>query len=376
MIVRLDSVALEVDAAVAWAEQSGTASYVLDLEMDREVGESLFGQATIHGSELLLEDKLRQHSVKRLTILGTTPSSNPNTVIVRLVDPRWTWGYVLVARHYNVRRKTPLVRRSEVRGANLPADAASQTTVVSDDVAYAAYSIKNGEDAWNVREVGADIMDLVAGTGNWVDRDSVLSSSTVQVENWVFNMQGDAAIAKLMAYLGGAANTYYDETSGKTILYDTQGEGELVQLGLGDSRRTRTRSDLAVLRPLVGEQLFELQDRRMERPQLVRVYFDRLMEARIDASETDPSGLGNTTRTRQAAELLRCTNVIPLPEDGTVNGRALVVGTWVSLNDYLTFLSENLTGNPLAARLPLTLALRLSASSGSRTRSTLMRLGS
>jgi len=357
MIVRLDSVALEVDAAVAWAEQSGTASYVLDLEMDREVGESLFGQATIHGSELLLEDKLRQHSVKRLTILGTTPSSNPNTVIVRLVDPRWTWGYVLVARHYNVRRKTPLVRRSEVRGANLPADAASQTTVVSDDVAYAAYSIKNGEDAWNVREVGADIMDLVAGTGNWVDRDSVLSSSTVQVENWVFNMQGDAAIAKLMAYLGGAANTYYDETSGKTILYDTQGEGELVQLGLGDSRRTRTRSDLAVLRPLVGEQLFELQDRRMERPQLVRVYFDRLMEARIDASETDPSGLGNTTRTRQAAELLRCTNVIPLPEDGTVNGRALVVGTWVSLNDYLTFLSENLTGNPLAARLPLTLAL-------------------
>jgi hypothetical protein len=353
VIVRLDGVTLEVEATTNWVEQAGTSPYVLDLEVDRDTAEGLFDNAEVHGSALSLEDGLRTHDQKRLTIIGLSPTANPNTTTLRLTDPRWAFPYVFVARHYNVRRKTPLVRRSEPRGSNLPPDAASQTTVVSDDVAYAPYSLNLGLRAWLVIEVATDILDLVVGAGNWRDRDNVLSTSTVQVEGWIFNFQGDAAIAALMGYLGGAANTFVDD-EGKLVLYDTQNEGEVAQLGLPAQGTTRTRADEAGLRPIVGSQLFELQNRVMERPEKVRVYFDRFMEARINASESDPTGASNTTRTRQQAELLRCVNVIPLPEDGTINGRAVVQGTWVSLDDYILFLAENTTGNPLAERLPLT----------------------
>lgn len=352
MQAQLDGYTIEVEAGGGWASNSGTAPFKLDLELDREAAVTLFEAATIYGSTLTLLAGADSQEFKRLTIVGLAPTTNPSTQTLTVVDPRWTLPYTFVAGHFNVRRKTPLKSRSEVVGADLPPDASTQLTVVDDDIAYARWSLNRGVEAYTVREVAAEVLDQAYGPGNWTTRDNVFNTSTIPVENWSFNVQGDAAVGKLLSYLGGAVGVTNGD-DGVAVFYNTQGEGELAQLGLTDGQTSRTRDTTAALLPLVGSLLFELQDRRRERPSVIRVLFDRLVEARINASESDPTG-STQTRTRQAAELLRCVNVFPLPEDGTINGVPQIVGTWVSLDDYLTFLAEQPNGNPLAARLPLT----------------------
>jgi len=353
VIARLDGVPLEVQSGSRWIEVPGVAPSIVQLEVDRETAQGLFAVGTALGSVLELENEGDSKEIAQLTILGLTPSSNPSTTILTLVDRRFQWAYVFVPRYYNVRRKTPNRRRSDPVG-NLPPDARTQQTVVSDDVSYAPWSINNGV-AWSGEEVARDILDTVAGAGNWTDRDHVLVASTVPVENWEFNMQGDAAVAKLLAYLGGGANVYVDGT-GQVILYDTQGDGEAQALGLPNPRETTTRQGLVELRPIVGFPLFERQDRRKERPAKIRILYERQVEARIDTKESDPLG-DKETRPRDAGELLRCSNVIPVPEDGafTVGDatRKVVRGTWLTLDDYIEFCNQNPGPNPLAAQYPL-----------------------
>ncbi len=374
MIVKLDGVALEVDANTQWVELSGTAPFVLQLEVDAAAGLALFeaasgegggtdagasttrtraAQDAVAGSTLEFEANGVAHTVKGLTILGLAPSSNPDTIVISVVDLRWKWGYPHVARHFNKRRKTPAKRRSPVpEGAQeLPADAQTQATVTSDDIAFAAYSIKNHATAYTSQEAITEVFDLVIGQGKWTDRDNVLTSNTVLVEDWVFGMQGNAAIAKCLSYLGGGANVYVN-TEAQTILYNMHDDGERAALGLGDPTKTRTRADKEALRAIVGPPLFAMQDRRKERPSKIRVLFERLPEARIDIDESEDLNAG--TRVRGGSIKLRASNVIPLPQDGTINGAAVVKGTWVTLNDYIVFLAENDNGNILAAKLPLT----------------------
>lgn len=343
MIATLDGVALGSALSVSWIEKQGVAPYVLSIPMDRQQANDLFERATRYGSELVLREKDRELRVKRLTILGTAPTDNPSKVELSVVDQRWAWKYVHVPRTYNERRK----QHRDIEGAI----GSFRATFVQDRDFYSAYSLRDGRTIWTPLDVCKDIMDLVVGEGNWFDRDNVFADNTIDVEDWIFNVQGDAAVSKLLSYMGGSASVYINN-DGKAVIYNNQSTKELNQLGLGDSSgKSVTRADLVKLRPLVGPQLFDIQDRSIERPSKIRVHFERHMNIRFDHSEL---GLQQLFSTTEGLDPLSMENVIQLPYTYIAQGVVIKQGTWLTLDQFLSVAEKEKDSNLLAKILPLT----------------------
>ncbi len=349
MRATLDGYKLEVESGVEWALVPGVAPAAIQVEVNRAGGALIFGPDGLGPGKswIRISDGVNAEVWLKLTILSTSPSANPGTILLTIVDSRYTWPYRFVARRYNVPRKSPnKVRVGKLADNNNPG-AQTQATGVRPDIVYAGYSLENGKDVWTAPKIAVDVLDIVIGSGEWEDRDGVISRSKVPAENWEFNMQGDAAVAKLFSYMGGGINCYVDD-AGKTIVYSTQDLGEDEELNLTEEM---TGAQRAALAPLIGSQFVALQDRVKERPKKVRVLFERQVEIRFDIRE-NASFPPNGTFAR---------NVIPMPEDGTipadkennVPARELIEGTWVTFDTFLEFCKANPAGNLFAASYPL-----------------------
>ena len=201
--VELDGLALEVQSASAWQEIPGVAPYVADIEVRRDAAEELFGKAQRFGSRLTFTEGGTALTISRLTILGTSPTNNIGTAKVRLADPRWTWPYRFVARNYNIRRKSPNTRAGSSPPANLPGDVRGALRVVVDNVVYAKWSLKPTGEAFSAADVVRDVLDTVAGRGNWEDPDGVLGENLPDIEGLSLNAQGDTAVGQVLSAIGG-----------------------------------------------------------------------------------------------------------------------------------------------------------------------------
>jgi len=352
MRATLDSYRLEVESGVSWALVPGVAPAAIQIEIDREGAEALLEdegagvRAKIGGSTLTIDDGVNVQTFEKLTLLSTSPTANPGTLLITVVDNRYTWPYRFVARRYNVRRKSPhRTRVSDSAGTSAEsnrADAQTQSTGVAARITYANWSLNNGK-VWTSEDIAKDVLDIVIGTGNWEEDESEpIGLNTVPVEGWEFNLQGDAAIAKLWSYMGGGIDCYVNQ-AGKTIVYQTHDQAEVLELGFKEANENK----ILALSPLVGSGFVARQNRRRERPQRVRVLFERQVEIRFDVQEGEE---------KAGDERLRAVNVIPMPEDGTLGDRKLIEGTWVTFDTFLAFCAANPAGSLYAAKLPLTKA--------------------
>lgn len=363
--IELDGVPLVIAGAQGWQEVPGVSAHVAVLEVEASQAERLMAEARPFGSLLRMTDGTRELEVRRLTILGTAPTRDQHTVALSLADPRWAWRYRFVARTYNLRRKTTQTRSAVDGPANVPADVARAREVVVGDEVYHLWSLRPDGARWTGADVVRDLLDELAGPDGWHDPEGVLSQGLPDVEGLELQAQGDTALSMALAALGGAVGITYDGPSGRVEVYAPHDGGERAEVGLAN--RTRPRSEG---RALWGEQLFSVQDNRMLRPRAVRVLFERDVELRIDAAETEDdagtvlTGSSASTRTR-GERIARATavNVIPVPEDASIQAvggrqaRTVTRGTYVPLADYLAWLASDPAGNTLAETRPLTAAL-------------------
>ena len=348
----LDGVTLPVDCGVQWDLVDGVDPYELWLTLPSDMAQALFAKAQHGQSALTIEVGDQRETWRGLSILGTGPGPTPFEETLQIVDRRWSWKYgPPIRRSYNVTRKSGGVR--ELRGADDPL----AVRQLVEDIAYFSWSLRRSTEArgdlevsspgelWTAGEILRDVLDLVA-PGEWIDRDGVLSGSAGQfpeARDVEIVALADQAIAQALALTGGRVGLFV--RADKQIVLTDRLNGAELGLVSGSSQRTRTRDSSGIPR-IVGGALYSQQDRRMERPSAIRVWFAPACELRVDHIE------GESLASDTSAPI-RCEQVCRYPEDVNVSGRTVYESTWGNLDDYLAFLAGKQAGDLPALTLDL-----------------------
>lgn len=349
MKVTLDGQVLH-ESSGGWALTVGTAPHARGYVLPRLIATDLYNRAVgrIHGSVLVLDATAEgrgTQTVEALTILGTSPANHRDQERLIVVDRRWTWGRLHVARAYNMPRRTGARRR-------LPG-APVAVAQIDDDLAYAPWSLRNGA-RWTGLQVLRDVLTNL-GVVYHIEPDvaAVLGDSdNSPVQALELDDPGDVALARVLAYFGRAYGVYVDY-DGRVVVFNRLSGGERDLVGVaqpGEGVGSSVSPDSAVSAAGIGDPYeqtphFDLQDRRQELPSRVLVHFTRRVELRIDVEEgADPTVDGG----ERAAEPPTGDYVVALPEDATIRGQDYVLGTYVDLDGYLEFLA----GKQLIPTLP------------------------
>lgn len=343
----LDGRILDVDSGASWFQVHGAQPHQLVLDLERSLAQELFDQGERHGSKLVLVGNGGRVEWDGLTILGTGPSSTPYQSSLVVVDQRFAWAYgPHIRRSYNVPRKGAAVRRIDDDD-----DTPLALQQLADDLVYAEWSLKNGE-AYTAKDVVEDLLNYVDEDGNavcpfgWHDRDGVLEGRAGRlppIQGLELDGRAAVSIGLVLAKLGGRVGLTVGKDK-RVELYDRLSGEERELVGMPRAGATATRGQ--VKPRIVGGPLWAIQDRKRERPSKVRVLFSIAMEFRVDSVE------GSAQLT--SADTIRSRNMVQIPEDLELSdGRKLVQGTLLHIDDYLTYLS----GKQPANFPPLTLSL-------------------
>ncbi len=327
----LDGLLLDEDSGAGWTQSVGESPHMRVFEIEASRAQSLFAKATLYGSVLTLDstqEGLGTSTIRALTILGTSPSDNPHTLMLTVSDRRWTWGHPWFRRSYNARRKSGerrLVGEGVPRAAQLEVDIDT----------FIVWSLKDEATIWTGKEALDDAVEFVAARDGFAVRDESGVTSLIDVEGLEIDIDADVGLTQVMAYFGLALGLYIDD-DGTAVLINRLDDGEFGLVGASvpgsEALRTVTRDQLEGLShgpPLVGSPLWAVQDRSMERASEVRIHFTRAIELRVDFKE---SGFNASTLGAEPS----WENVLPAPEDLTLGDREIVRGTWITFSEYIT----------------------------------------
>jgi hypothetical protein len=321
----LDKLTLTIDSGAGFSETTGTQPHRQTLSLPTRLADQLLRQARRDKSRLVIDSPELKKKVtfSGLSIIGPTGADDPFRTEITVVDDRFWWAYNEYYYHFNSPRKSGNRRRIDNQ-----APLAQQPVI--DDLSFAAWSLKDGKTRWTMEEVIERVCDDVIGAGRWFIRGK--SKATFpDVEDLKLSGSGQIVIAQLLAELGGAFGIYRQK-SGQYVIYSTLDENDRDAFGAppsGLSTRPQTT------RPaIIGEGYWGLTDREMERPEKIRVLFERVIEARMDHSRL----LSASATADRIAPPLTLTMVIESPEDFTHQGRDILVGQWVEFEFYLDFL--------------------------------------
>lgn len=335
MKATLDGIVLPVDAGAGWSETEGTAPHIRDFEVPNEVAQQLFFRSEADSSVLEIDDTEAGGERVRITglsVLETGPTNDPNTSTVTVADLRWKWSYPSLYRAYNIRVLSGGRRRISQEGPSAP----EANDVIVDDAEYDQWSkdTKNGGVAWTCERVIEDILDAIAGPGNWENRSVIGAVKLPDVENWVFEGHYDAVLGQLFSEIGMAVSVYV--RNGKVILYNRLDDTERRLVGAPTVGGTRGVGEAVKL--FVGTKVWQEQNRERVRPKAVELFFDRKIELRINGSE-QLAEFNQTELRRDPFPQPKIKNVLRSPEDFTHEGREIIAGQYIDLDFYLTYLA-------------------------------------
>ena len=328
MSASINGVQLGPDSGAVWSLQAGTAPFVATLRMDTPTADAMVSQYGHEESSLTIGSK----TFSALTVLGTSPIDTPHEEAVTVADRRWSWPRTHIKKSYNVRRKTGKTRNVG-EGENI--------ANLQQDEDFASWTLNNGEP-WTAREVLQDILRTVVIRAASEENYQSVRVEIPSGEDWPviegleIDSPGDVAIGRVLSVLGGTHSLYVDE-QGSVIVYDLTNGKEAELLGIRTGTRERGSKD-AGLPMVVGFPVYAMSDRSIERPSSVMVSFSVAAELRFDADET-ATPANKATKTKTGPQDLKSQNVIAIPEDATIGGEELKIGSWVPLTDYLDYLS-------------------------------------
>jgi len=304
----------------------GVEPYVRTFPLTRERAAKVMSTSA-NGAVTLV---MWSHSFPKVTIKNLwvlrTEAIDENHLGLVVSDARWQLARQLLTREYNTRRSTGDKRRRANQLQNI------EVALVVADVAYRWPSL-NGGKRWTAVEVLRDVMRDLFGisyespdgiTYGWEIRGDA-DKFSIDIEGLVLDKDpGSAALARVLAYIPGA-RLFMDPNGTAVITSDLDG-----------SERLALKSAPPRYRNLPGE--VELVDRQNVRPKEVRVYFEPDPEIRFEYDEDVQTGptLSTSQPAEKGKELPLLENVLPVVDaELTVNGKVVVMGTWLPINEWI-----------------------------------------
>jgi hypothetical protein len=178
-VVTLGRTHLAATGSIVWRFQTGVTPYTTVFEVHKSAWDGELKQQVGRNLELQVTDfRGVITTVKDVTILHTVASSSPARRAFVVADRRWRWPYKLIARDYNV------AKRTGDRTALLEEVPVSpQTTQVVDEYDYRPYSLNNGA-RWTAEAAVKDLLELLepsSGTESLASSTSRTSSFGIRV---------------------------------------------------------------------------------------------------------------------------------------------------------------------------------------------------
>lgn len=263
--------------------------------------------------------------VKHLWALRAAETDDPAISAILVADRRWIWEYKHVVRRFNMRRRVGVYRTKPSEH-----DVVELSKLV-DKFAYAPFSLLDPSKGtkWTAGDALANVITEVAnfekkesGTRFRLIYDKGVESrlEDIPMEDLELNDAGDAAIAKVLAYLPQLG--LYVDAKGDVHIYErSSGQEASVIAAVGGAVDAGVWGTSATLAKYENT-----------RPREIHVLFTREMEVRFDSFE--PTDRQTST---EVIDQRKMTNVLPVP-DYTLrkpNGEGVNQGTWIDVADAL-----------------------------------------
>ena len=270
--VSLGGVPLGGVGPIAWKFQTGVQPYVATYHVHNSVWEARLKHRMGGKLDLVVTDSRGvKTTVRDLYILHTIPGDGPKRTWFVVADRRWRWPYKLIARDYNVTKRSG---NRTIDKDTVPVEA----RVTVDEYTYKPYSL-NGNNRWKPEDAVKDILELMEGkdaSGSGVAKYNIDSfplesfggatgeDGQFTLQNVILRDQSDIALNRLLSYIPGA--TVYVDSEGVVQIFDG------TDLDAVDSY-------YAALPPNTWDgNKAEFIDRAKIRPKKVRVHYQREVE--------------------------------------------------------------------------------------------------
>lgn len=330
-IVTLGGVALAASSAIVWRFQAGTVPYQTVMQVHESQWNELKGKLGEFVDLRVVDSRGVEIVVKDLTILHTVPSPSPRLMSFVVADKRWKWSYKLIARQFNIPRKTG--NRTALN--TVPVEA--QITVDQYQFLGVTLNPQTGQK-WSPREAVESVLDELEGEDgyvieSWPIREQTGGEGEFSLQSVTLRDSGDVALSRLLSYIPGAE--VYADKDGKLRVYDA-----------ADIRAAeRLLGDLPP-RTWDGEKP-EYVQRFAIRPSEVVVHYERELEILFEFEDD-----WNQTSSQPGRDTPFLENVLPTvdpetqlfaydPEINQVVPRNKVpAGTWVPVKEWLLAMEQ------------------------------------
>lgn len=267
-----------------WRFTGGVSPYVTVASFHRSSKSSLAGRLGQPLDLIFRDSRGNETRVRQVYALHEAPAPSANLVNYVLADKRWFWPYELVARDYNIPRKT-----GELIAANKTPVPQNQVTVPQYD--FFAYSLNGNEEPWTAQEALEDILkqleDSGQGRGGYAIDSFPLEdaggSTEFSLQNVTLRDPGDVALARMLSYIPGT-DLWVDAEGVLRVNDATDMQGAEEYLDELSTRNALSRT---------GEYPAGI-DRKHIRPPRVFVYYQKEVEALFDFED---DWAGNTIGT-------------------------------------------------------------------------------
>lgn len=340
--ITIGGVTVAGNGGIAWRLQTGTQPYIAAFTVHKRTWNEELKDKVGQFLDLVVNDSRgTKTTVRDVTILHTIPSDSPRRVTFAVADRRWKWQYKLVAKDFNIPRRTG--QREDVSG-NVPIEQQQ----IADEFLYREYSLTEDGNRWTPRAAVQYVGELLeGGTSNAEQveageggrfliesfpiesQEAGTSDGQFSLQNVILRDQGDVALARLLSYVPGAE--VYVDTEGTVRVFDGA-DLDIVERHYNELPPSTFDGDNATF-----------IDRAKIRPSKVNLYYQREIEIILEYAD---QYIGGRTVESGYRTLPYIENVIPTvdPEteitdydpvqDKNVT-RTVPPGTWVRADKWL-----------------------------------------
>ncbi len=323
--VSIASIFVSGHVSIGWKFQAGVRPFTTTFSVPNDTWERSLKQHVGNPVSLeIVDGRGIITTIEQLYILHIVASPKPSVTTFLVADRRWKWDRILIARTYNLSRKTGDLNFDE---QTIPI--AGRVTTNAYD--YRPYTLQEGDTVWTAREAVQDVLlQLEPDDPGAIKFDGFSATDEFSLQNIVLRDQGDVALARMMAFVPGT-NVWVDSNGSVRVIntFDVDA-AEALRDGLPPATWDGDKS--------------ELIDRLKIRPRQVNVYYEREVEAVLSYSDdltTTVTGQQNPGRDELFIE-----NVIPTtdptttitefdPETGRTETKEVPPGTWVEVRAWL-----------------------------------------
>lgn len=322
-VAKLGGVSLAATTATVWRFQTGTNPYSTIFEVAKSDWGTLKSKIGNPLDLVIKDSRGAETTIKEVYILHESPTSSVNRVSFVVADRRWKWAYKLIARDYNVTKKSGDM---VIRNGNF--FKVPETDALIDVYDFKPYSLRMGSGGpkqdlhkWTAKETVEDVLELLETREpadpkkkgskpgspkwkieSWPFKDDKGSGSKGQftLQNIILRDEGGVALQRLLAYIPGAE--VYVNAEGMVIVFDG--------------------SDLKAAEAFQREKLKEAMvdgdvptkiDRSKIRPSVVNIHYSREVEVVLEYKDDYEDPTPNTPR--RTEPFIEC--VIPTVEPET-----------------------------------------------------------